>query len=255
MEKMITRTRLVLGAAALLALIIVPVALGAPGDNPQATASAAGVKKKINKLAQRVDEVERVNAALTQRLATVEQEEGGGRPPTGGASGDLTGEYPNPEIGVGAVNSAKVADNSLTGADIDRGTTIVLSGPFGPPFATLSLSANGLRTGFGSGHSGGSTEVNAGGAELVEFDMDGQSAAALTPTALLFGSSGDRPPLGAADPGESRYEATVTLPESFPDDNPPTNSALIYVRDSGGITQLVARFADGDIDVLAEEAP
>jgi cell division protein FtsB len=261
MEKIITRTRLALGAAALLALIVVPVALAATDGGSQATVSAAGVKKKIKRLAERVGELEQANASLTQantsltqQVAELQGEQGGGRPPTGEAGGDLTANYPNPEIGAGAVSSAEVADRSLTGADIDRGTEIVLCGTCISPGVVTSLADDGLFTGFGgSGNSGASTEVRPALVELSEHDIFDVWTASLSPTELSFSSS-DSLPLNPADPGESRYEMTVTLPEISPD-NPPANSALIYVRDSGGITQLVARFADGDIDVLAEEAP
>jgi hypothetical protein len=45
---------------------------------------------------------------------------GTGGPPSGPAGGDLTGTYPAPAIAAGRVNSAKVADNSLTGADVNE---------------------------------------------------------------------------------------------------------------------------------------
>ena len=42
--------------------------------------------------------------------------------PAGSATGDLSGTYPSPQIASGVVNSTKVADNSLTGSDVDEAT-------------------------------------------------------------------------------------------------------------------------------------
>jgi hypothetical protein len=119
MREIVTPTRLVLGAAALLALIVVPIAVAATeGDSGGPQATASGIQNKVKKLKKQVKQANKAITELEQQVAGLQGEQGGGRTPSGPAGGDLTGTFPNPQIDDNAVTTGELADGSVTNAKL-----------------------------------------------------------------------------------------------------------------------------------------
>jgi hypothetical protein len=123
MRQIFGPTRLALGAAALLALLVVPVAVASTdGDSGDPQATASGVQQKVKKLKKQVKEANEAIEQLQQQVAGLQGEQGGARPPSGSAGGDLTGTFPNPEIDDDAVGSSELQPSSVTEPEIANNT-------------------------------------------------------------------------------------------------------------------------------------
>jgi hypothetical protein len=97
-------------ATAALGLLVMPIAF-AGAKSPEAH-SSANVRTQLKSLKRRVAALESRPAPNTPSAL----------PPSGPAAGDLTGNYPNPQIGQDSIGPAEIVDGSIESAELAFGS-------------------------------------------------------------------------------------------------------------------------------------
>ena len=122
MERVRTKPIYALISAAVMGLLVMPIAFAGAADGPK-TAVSASVNKQVKKLKRQVSQLQRQVEDLSNQPGSQGPEgpqgaQGPPGPATGPAGGDLTGSYPNPLIGPNAVGSTELLDGEVGTPDI-----------------------------------------------------------------------------------------------------------------------------------------
>jgi hypothetical protein len=184
------------------------------------------------------------------------------KPSAVGQSELAAGAVTNPKLGANAVTSPKVLDNALTGTDVDEGTLFNDNSLNGADLAhnltlgvtsteTLDLNSDGSISPRArvTATSWTDSPINGGVPNtMAQLDASGGVSAWDCPGGLCTKS-------GAVDLsgvfGQRLELATIPVPSA-----PSAGRAFLYITDTGdGRQRLQVKFADGDVDELAIDAP
>jgi hypothetical protein len=191
------RTHVLVGALALLAIVVLPITVAQGAGGPSASASASKLAKQVK--------------ALQKRVATLES-----KAPSGPAGGELTGSYPNPQVG------------TVSGLNLAAGTTPAQGIDFGAGWSLYRDGSNFARL------DNEFIVAEDAGAQTGLF-LDGEGALAVNST-------------GADTGGVIRINGLKpTGPITFND------QVTLRVVEQAGKDRLVAKFGSGADQVIAVE--
>lgn len=129
-------------AAAMLGLLVMPLALA--GAKPTTTASGSSLRKQVKSLKKRVAALETRTTNAPSPSNTVSS-----LPPNGPAGGALIGSYPNPRLAAGSVSSDEILGSSVRSEDVQDHSLFgfdLVEGTIGPPeLANQSVGAGKLK--------------------------------------------------------------------------------------------------------------
>jgi hypothetical protein len=212
MEQEMKRSRMnptyVVLAAAMLAVLVTPLALAGAAKGPEASSSAS-VRTQVKKLKTRIAALESQN---------------GRSAPSGPAGGDLAGQYPNPSVRANAIGTDEVANDTLTGADLAAGA--VGTSELADNSATFEdLAADSV----GASELKGVTAVTGAGAAI------GANASGIATVTCPAGQA----VLGGGF-AWSENEAGTSIIDSAPSENDPNQTWVVTGRTGGSSNTLFA---------------